>query len=487
MAVALGVGTFLIAAANGALDTLPYLFLLPWIAGLAVVMGIPSAYLYYRGEFTIANPIVFATVSYFGPACVVGGILLASGYSEPYYLSFIQDPRSDLPFTIVLIGIGFASLSIGYFVPFGAKIGTFVSRILPEADYSPRSFVIPGLLLLVLGVGNTVFALTIGLFGYQFSSESTTYAGLIYLATLFRVEAAFLLWVVIFRQPKFTALSIAVIVLLGMVDLTSALFAGNRGMILQVISVILMAFVLSGRRFKFIHGVICVAVLTVGIIVGMIYGSTFRMVKGNEAQQSVSEYSGNIIKTLDEVGRANTYESVSFGLARLAERLDIVSTVAVVVSNYEQLKPYEEAYGLDNNIWIDTTTFLIPRIIWVEKPTASDARRYSDLYFNTADSSFAITPIGDLLRNFGVIGVPIGMFILGMILRFLYSTLIVPGKTPVWRATVYFLILTSVSYEGFYGTILPTMFKVAFTALLGVLLVCIFAKKLEAREQVSSI
>ena len=55
------------------------------------------------------------------------------------------------------------------------------------------------------------------------------------------------------------------------------------------------------------------------------------------------------------------------------------------------------------------TIFLIPRVIWKEKPSASDARKYSDLYFNQSDTSFAITPIGDLLRNFGIIGIPIGM------------------------------------------------------------------------------
>lgn len=483
MAGSVIVAAFVLAAMGGVFESFPYFFLLPWIIGLGVVMAIPSAVLYHRGEFSLGHPIVFATIGYFGPAFVLGGALLAMGYSEPYYLSYIQDARSDLPFTVVIIGLGFASLSAGFFLPIGSRPGNWIRNLLPEADYPAPAFVLPGVILLVLGVANTIFAFTIGLFGYQFSSESNTYAGLIYLSTLFRVQASFLLWLVIFRQPKLNFVSMMLIAGLMVIDLGTALFAGNRGMIVTVIIMIVLAFVFSGRKFKLRHGVAVTAVMIVGLVVGMIYGSTFRMVKGTEAQQSTAEYTDNIFRTFDEVGRSGAYDNLALGMANLSERLDIVSTLAVVVSNHEKLKPYEEAYGLDDNIWVDTTTFFIPRVIWVEKPAASDARKYSDLYFNVSDSSFAITPMGDLLRNYGLIGVPIGMFILGVILRFIYSALIGPGNAPIWRITLYFMLLTAVSYEGFYGTIVPSVAKVGFTAALGTLLVVLIARKVQVRNR----
>ena len=487
MMIAVVVAVFLLGALTGAFESFPYLFLLPWVIALGVVLAIPSAVLYHRGEFSLANPIVFATISYFVPAFFFGGIFLATGYSEPYYLPFIQDADYNLPLTIVLIGLGFASLSLGYLLPIGNKVGDLVARFLPSADYSSDAFLFPGILLLVLGVMNTIFAFAVGLFGYQISEETNIYAGLIYLATLLRVQGTFLLWLVIFRQKKFTALSGLVVALVLAVDLSSAIFAGNRGTILQVFFVVLLAYVFSGRKIRMKYAVIASILLSGGVILGMVYGTTFRVVKGTEAQQSSSQYADNILKTVDEVGRRSTYDSVSMGLIMLSERLDIVSTVAVVVSSYEQLKPYEEAYGLDNNIWTDTTTFFIPRVIWVEKPAASDARKYSDLYFNVSDSSFAITPMGDLLRNYGIIGIPIGMFILGMILRFIYSSLVNGSETPIWRAMLYFMLLTTVSYEGFYGTIVPTMFKVAFTAIIGVLIVVFIARKLDTGGKTASI
>ena len=481
MFLAIIVGVFIVAALNDAFEAFPYLFLLPWVMVLAVVMAVPSVILYYRGEFSFANPIVFATASYFFPAFVIGGVLLATGFSQPYYLSFIQEPEYNLPFTIVLIALGFVALSLGYFVPVGAKLGDVTKAILPKADYSAGSFLFPGIVLLALGVFNTIFAFGVGLFGYQLAAESNIYAGIIYLSTLMRVEGAFLLWLVVLRQRTFSSMSIVIIGLLTLVDLGSAVFAGNRGSILQTFFVIFLAFVFSGRRLRLRHGVIAGVVLAGGIVVGMVYGTTFRMVKGTEAQQSSDQYADNVLQTFDQVGRTGTYDSLSLGLSNLAERLDIVSTLAVVVSNQEQLKPYEEAYGFDNNIWIDTTTFFIPRVIWNDKPAASDSRKYSDLYFNAPENSFAITPIGDLLRNFGIVGIAIGMFILGVIVRFLYQTLIGSGQAPIWRIMFYFMLLTTLSYEGFFGTIVPTMFKVGFIALIGVLIVTLLARKLDAR------
>lgn len=486
MGLALVVALFVALAANDAFSTYPYLFLLPWVIGLAVVIAVPSCVLYYQGKFSFADPIVFATFSYFFPAFVIGGLLFSAGLSEPYFVSLIQDAEYTLPLTVTIVALGFAGLSIGYFLPIGNKFGAFFARVMPTADYSDRAFILPGMILLVLGVMNTVVAFTLGVFGYQQAREINTYDGLVYLSTLFWLEGSFLLWFVIFRRKKWSLVFVPVLALLITTSLTKMVFAGNRGTIIQLFSVVALAYILSGRRFRFKQSVVAGIILVVGLVAGMIYGTTFRNVKGTEAQQSADQYAENVLQTFDQVGRSDMWESLRFGFSSLAERVDIVSTLAVVVSNYEQLAPYEEAYGLDDNIWIDTTTFLIPRVVWKDKPSASDPRKYSDLYFNFGESSFAITPMGDLLRNYGIIGVPIGMLILGIILRFIYRSLI-EGQSPgLWRLTLYFMLLTSVSYEGFYGTIIPHFFKVGVTAIVGILLVNFIAKKMDARNNITT-
>jgi hypothetical protein len=183
-------------------------------------------------------------------------------------------------------------------------------------------------------------------------------------------------------------------------------------------------------------------------------------------------------ETFEQVSRADNAATLEFGFLNLAERIDIVSSVAVVVSNYEQLAPYEESYGLDDNIRKDLSTFFIPRVLWNDKPVASEPSKYSDLYFNYAENSFAITPIGDLLRNYGPTGVFVGMLVLGIILRFMYRTLVEDQPRMLWRATLYFMLLTAVSYESFYGFVIPYLFKVAAMAITGVLIVHFLAKQL---------
>ena len=479
MGLTVVVTVVVLLAINGAFEDYPFLFLVPWLIALGLLMAAPSVYLHYRGRFSFADPLVFATWSYFFPAFVVGGLFFAGGWSKPPHLYLIQDYEYNLPLTVVMVALAFAGLAAGYLLPAGAKVGSLIANALPVADYKPSSFVFPGVLLLVLGVMNTVMAFALGLFGFQKGDEISSYDGIIYLTTLFWLQGSFLLWLIIFRQRKVTLPYVPVIVLLLATSMSKALFAGNRGSVIQIFSIIAIAYILSGRAFKFKQGVIAGTILSIGLVAGMVYGTTFRQVKGTESQQSAGQYTENIIQTFEQVGRTDSLETLSFGFSSLTERFDILSVLAVVVSNYEQLKPYEEAYGLDENIWIDLTTFFIPRVIWTDKPYSSDPRKFSDLYFNYGESSYAITPIGDLLRNYGIIGVPIGMFILGIIMRAIYRALIDGQKPVVWRCVLYFMLLTAVSYEGFYGTIIPSLFKVGLTAVIGVLLVTLIAKRMQ--------
>ena len=212
----------------------------------------------------------------------------------------------------------------------------------------------------------------------------------------------------------------------------------------------------------------------------MIYGTTFRSVKGSESQQNIDEYTENISRTLDKIEKSDMTQTLETGFNSLTERIDVLSTLAVVVSNYEALAPYEEAYALDNNIQKDLITSLVPRIIWKEKPSSSDPRRFSDLYFNYGENSFAITPIGDLLRNYGIPGVFFGMMVIGILLRLFYRTLIEDQPHSMWRSTLYFMLITSISYEAFYGSILPNFLKVGIVSVVGLLIVYFFMNKKRA-------
>jgi len=460
----------------------PYLYLLPWILALMAVLTTPTLVLYYQNKLTLYNPLVFATWSYFFPAFVIGGFMLTAGWSQPYFLSFIEDAEYNLPYTTVLIMLGFSGLALGYFSSVGSRLGTMIGNYLPKRDYEVSAMIVPGLCLLVLGIINSLAALILGIIGYQKVEAIESYDGLVFLTTLFWMQGTFLLWYVIFKQRKLSLATFFIMGLLFTASIAKALYSGNRAGLLQVFIIVILAFLLSGRRLSIKQTVGAAGILALCLIVGMIYGTTFRNIKGSEAQISVDKYTENIFDTFNQVGKFDLENSVQLGLLGLAERLDTLSSVAVVVSNYEQLQPYEESYGLDNNIWKDISTFFIPRVIWNEKPVASEPRKYSDLYFNYGENSFAITPIGDLVRNYGPIGVPIGMFLFGILLRTMYRTLIEDQPRLIWRSTLYFMLLMAISYEGFYGLLIPYLFKVGITAVVGIVIVNVIAKSLGHRK-----
>lgn len=479
MGVAVLVGFLAILFTSDSLDAYPNLHLVPWLLGLGIVMASPLVFLYYQGRLTFIDPLVFGTLSYFFPAFVVGGLSFALGLSKPTFEALIQDPAYTFPLTISLVGLGYAGLAAGYLLPVGAKVGGWVSGWLPKAEYSPDSLLLPGVILLFVGLANTILAFVLGRFGYQRAEEFTSYDGLIYFTTLFWVQASVLLWSVIFRKKKLDLILVPVIGVLLITSITKFLYSGSRGNIIQVFLIITFSFILSGRRVTVRQGVMAGLLLAVGLMIGMIYGTTFRSVKGTEDAQSAEQYTQNIFAAVDQVGRGDIYDTLTFGAVNFAERIDVLSTLAVVVSNYEELAPYEEIYGLNDNIWVDLTTFAIPRVIWPDKPVVADPRKYSDLYFDYSGSSYAITPIGDLLRNYGIIGIPVGMFVLGLLLRLFYRSLIEGQKPTIWRITLFFMLLTSVSYEGFYGTIIPVFFKIGFISVIGILVVNVIAKRIE--------
>ena len=294
MGLALIVAFFVLLALGGALESYPYLFLLPWIFALGVVMAAPSAYLIYKGTFSFGDPLVFATWSFLFPGFVIGGLFLAGGWSQPWFFALIHDAEYNLPLTVVLIALGYIGLSAGYFLPAGAKIGGYLANKLPSADYPESSFLVPGLVLLALGVANTLVAFGVGIFGFQKGDEISQWDGLIYLTTLLWMQGSFLLWYLIFRQRRFTVVLIPVIALLVATALSKMLFAGNRGSIIQIFSIIGLAYILAGRRFKMKQSIFAGIILVLCLIVGMIYGTTFRNVKGSEARQSADQYADNV-------------------------------------------------------------------------------------------------------------------------------------------------------------------------------------------------
>lgn len=460
------------------------LFLFPWVLATGIVLLAPSCYLYYKGQFDLFHPLVFGVWSYLFPGFFIGGLILASGIVNPHFLLLIQDEGTDLPLALVYVMLGYAGLAAGFYLPVGRKIGNFIERKLPAREWEAEKAIVPGILLLALGLASTAWAFVSGILGFQRMEETGQFDGALFLLTLFWLEATFLLWLCIFKARKLSLIHYFTIVLLLVTSLTKSAFQGNRGSLIQIFILVAFAFVLSGRKIKTQHLAVGSILLTAALIFGMIYGTTFRSIKTTEATVSIEEYASYVIQTFEKISEENPAETFERGFIALAERFESVTSLAIIVSNYEKLAPYEEQYGISNNIINELTTFFIPRAVWRDKPVVIDAYRYGDLYFNYDANAFAMAPMGDLLRNFGPVGVPFGMMLIGIIMRIFYVALREKKGTIIWRAVLFYMLLTAISYESGYSGIIPYLVKVGVIGMAGLLLVRFFMKMLDFRQSV---
>lgn len=454
------------------------MYLMPYVALLGIVIAAPNFYLIYKGQFGIFHPIVFATWSYFFPAFFLGGLFLASGLAQPYYIALVEDERYNLPLTLIYVTVGYAGLTLGFFFSYSRKIAEKIGQKLPVWEWKQDNILLPAVVLLAVGWGNNIAAFTMGILGYQKVEQIGEYDGLIYLLTLYWIEGCFILWMCIFRAHKLNVYHYVIIGLLLATSLMKAVFQGNRGTLLMLFFLVACAFVYSARKIEVRHKVYGGGLLIVALLVGMIYGTTFRSVKQSEARVSVDEYVGAIGQTFDRLSEQDLAQNLGNGVTALVERFEAVSMLAVIVSNYERLEPYEESYGLKNNIWNDLITSFIPRPLWNDKPVVSDPRKFADLYFSFGENSFSVTPIGDLLRNFGPLSILPGMFVLGFLLRIIYTSLVENREFSYWRTALYYILLTSITYEGFYGTNLTYMLKNGIFAVIGIIFIQFFQNKI---------
>jgi hypothetical protein len=157
----------------------------------------------------------------------------------------------------------------------------------------------------------------------------------------------------------------------------------------------------------------------------------------------------------------------------LFERLNAIELLAVTLARAEELKPAESAVGIDNNILRDLQAALIPRPFWPDKPIISNfGLWFSRLYLDSPYVTWSgPSMFGDLYRNFGIVGVPIGMLFLGFCLRILYECTIMRGISGPLVPMLYTFLLMTVNLEGGYSGFLLAGSRVLFSiAVLCVLL-----------------
>ncbi|MFB6264014.1 MAG: O-antigen polymerase, partial [Bradymonadaceae bacterium] len=115
---------------------------------------------------------------------------------------------------------------------------------------------------------------------------------------------------------------------------------------------------------------------------------------------------------------------------------------AHIIDGVPEHLPYQ--YGRSYVVWLVTP---VPRTVWPDKPAIRTGALVGEAIFNTPERT-GVPPgvIGELYINFGLVGIPIGMFLVGFGLRSLYVTLR-PHLKSRNGALVYLCFLTPLGYQ----------------------------------------
>lgn len=503
--------------------------LVPYLGLVALAVGLPLLLDLRRGLDLFA-PFPFAAWSYFAPVLVVGSAFLALGLVPFPFQGLVPDTNRVTALALVYVSAGLGGLALGCRSgragEIGRRLGARIAAFGPGAERPAFARRIASWALVGLGMAASYGAFRSGLIGYQRAEALAPSASTFFFLSLLMPLGHFLFWFDRFSTPKTErrALDLALPVV---VALWSMVVFGNRGSLLACYLVAALAYRLATGRLGLRRSLVVWALSFVFVFLGMLWGTTFRALKGKETavvREPVPHPSAPVPETapeaapdavprpsastarprprvvdgeasnrlhsapseparvdstavqvattrqaVRELGGGGLPSRVAGAVAAFGARLEIISSVAITVARAEEFRPREAEYGLAG-LWTMTWSAFVPRALWPEKPKIGDARSYARLYFGTDQNSFAVTPFADLYRCLGPYAVPAGMALFGALLRLLFSALAEGPRVTRAGAALYALLLLNVSYEGFYGTLLPVLVRVGAVAALGLLL-----------------
>ena len=126
-------------------------------------------------------------------------------------------------------------------------------------------------------------------------------------------------------------------------------------------------------------------------------------------------------------------------------RFRMIDNVALIEADTPSLFPF--ANGA--NYYELPAIVFVPRALWPAKPALTEGADFSRSYWQITQSSITtstpLTQIGDLYRNFGLLGLIIGMVVWGLAIGF-WQTLRYRWTSPVFAVVFLYSILYYVVY-----------------------------------------
>ncbi len=223
-----------------------------------------------------------------------------------------------------------------------------------------------------------------------------------------------------------------------MSEVAWGLASGMKARALQPFIIVAIISSLIERRFRKRW----VAVALLGLVAVYPFSNNYRRLVRDEGGLSspgsvVSTGLRAFTQTQASASSASTWARSGWQMS--VKRLDMLTSVGLVL----WLGPRARLLQGKERWWMLPYYPFIPRFIWPSKPVLDKGLRFSVATGSVATSSMAITYPGDLYTLFGLPGIVLGMFLLGLVCQALTNT--ITGRPDKRRLFVYAAMFMSVS------------------------------------------
>jgi hypothetical protein len=423
------------------------------------------------------HPMVYLGFMFGLPMILMKGVQLALG-GDSTALALTSDRDYFLNLALIYTAFGWLCTLFGFYMPLFRTIARSVSlpRVFSEGRRLKLSIV---LMMMVVGLACDAILIKEGAFG----SSLTEISGnlpliavvrplsnwfpmalfiLVYVATMARASSAWRL-----------TLTVAVCIVVPL-----SLLSGSRSLLFSLAIVAAAAAFYAYPHIEPRKMLIWLVLCAIGLYVGILVSTQYRHLRQISASFetiSPTEMSQYVGQALEDTIHRPLEEQASQSSNILMQRLNSIELLAVTLARAQDLKSAEISVGIDDNIYRELASAFIPRPLWSGKPILTNfGLWFSRLYL---DSSYVTwsgpSMFGDLYRNFGFWGVPIGMILFGFYLRIIYDCLIIRAKGTL-GPMLYLFLLMSANLEGGYTGYLLTGSRISFAALVLFAVIYIF-------------
>lgn len=374
-----------------------------------------------------------------------------------------HDHPNPLP-GLVLAAVGLGAFAIGYHLPVVSRTRSIAGR-LPR--WRPRRALLAALLCATIGIAGAVaaFSSTEYFFGTQSNISVDLSSPLGFLQELLFVGLCML---AIVAGSSLSRRRAQVLLLLVAGAVSAALLpTGHRFYLFIVLGSIGIPwhYYIQRIRLSWMAALAAFTILALNPV-----GQLWRTEYHAQAASGPGDIPTVAAGVAQDLASMTGSSYLDYAIGQRFERLNEAATVSALLNTVPSVAGYK--YGAT---YLPMVTWVVPRFFWPNKPTFqffNDIGRATGLIGpNDNQTTVVYTSIGELYLNFGYPGVPIGMFALGMLFRWLYQALMSGPRNETAVLAYSLLVFPFWSVEEALGPALGGAIRDVVAGLL-LLLVC---------------